>query len=330
MATIKEVAERANVSVATVSRVINNNTNVKKATREVVEKAVKELKYSPNLSGRILRRNETRIILVLVPTISNPFYSKAVVGIRHAADKQGYLIMVCNTESDANKEIEFLNLLKYKQADGAIVISLEMDISQLEEIGQYFPIVQCFEHHSKGISYVSIDNVQAAIDAVEYLIGLGHRKIAFIGCDSPYPSARQREQGYIEALRKAKIEPDPEMMIHGDYGFKSGYANAVDLLERKKDMTAIFAISDMQAIGAIKALGDRGMCVPEDISVMGFDNISFASIYNPGITTISQPAYMVGTEAVRILIERIKDSDYAPQQVLFKHKLIVRDSTAQS
>ena len=327
MSTIKQVAERANVSVATVSRVINNNTNVKEATRQAVEKAISELNYSPNLSGRILRRNETKNILVLLPTISNPFYSKAVAGIRHAADKLGYLIMICNTEGDESKENEFFNLLKYKQADGAIIISLEMAISQLEEIGRHYPVVQCFEHHSKGISFVSIDNKKAAADAVDYLISIGHREIALIGCDTAYPSARQREEGYIKALKKAHITPDETLIIRGNYGFKSGYACAEKLMLRDKLPTAIFAISDMQAIGAIKAMRDHDIRVPEEISVVGFDDISFAAMYNPGLTTVSQPAYMVGEEAVSILIDRIKGEDYTPKQILFEHDLVIRDST---
>lgn len=328
MTPIQEVANRASVSVATVSRVLNNNPYVKEATREKVAQAIKELNYSPNLSGRILRRNETKIILVLLPTISNPFFSKAVTGIRHIADKFGYLIMICNTESDVKKELEFLNLLKYKQADGAIVISQEMDVKKLEEIGGSFPIVQCLEYReSSALSFVSIDNEKAAYEAVSYLISNGHRKIGFVGCDSPYPSAQQREQGYIKALQDAGIELNHELMIRGDYGFKSGYDSAEKLLGKGLNPTAVFAISDMQAIGVIKALKTKGIRVPEDISVMGFDNISFSAIYDPGITTIAQPTYKIGSRAMSILISQIKEENTKPQHVLLKHSLIVREST---
>lgn len=325
MTPIQEVAKRANVSVATISRVLNNSPNVKNETRERVMNAIKELNYSPNLSGRILRRNETKIVLVLLPTISNPFYSKAVTGIRHAADKLGYLILICNTESDVKKEMEYLDLLRYKQADGAIMMSKESDIGKLEEIGASHPIVQCFEYRkSDMLSYVSVDNEQAAYEAVKYLIGLGHRRIGLVGCDTQYPSAEQRESGYKKALQDANIELDTDLIIRGDYGFRSGFNCAGKLMEHKP--TAIFAISDMQAIGVIKALKGMGLSVPEDISVVGFDNVTFSEIYDPGITTVSQPTYKMGSKAMNILIDELKGVSKAPQQIIMKHELIIRDS----
>jgi LacI family transcriptional regulator, repressor for deo operon, udp, cdd, tsx, nupC, and nupG len=325
MTPIQEVAKKANVSVATISRVLNNSPYVKNETREKVMDAIRELNYSPNLSGRILRRNETKIVLVLLPTISNPFYSKAVSGIRHAADKLGYMILICNTESDAKKEMEYLNLLKFKQADGAIMMSKESDIEKLEEIGASHPIVQCFEYRkSDKLSYVSVDNELAAYEAVKYLIELGHKRIGLVGCDTKYPSAEQRESGYKKALLEANIELDPDLIIRGDYGFRSGYNCAGKMVEQKP--TAIFAISDMQAIGVTKALKGMGIKVPEDISVVGFDNVTFSEIYDPGITTVSQPTYNMGAKAMDILINELKGESKIPQQIIMKHELIIRES----
>ena len=326
MTPIQEVAKKANVSVATISRVLNNSSHVKKETRESVMKAIRELNYSPNLSGRILRRNETKVVLVLLPTISNPFYSKAVKGIRHAADKMGYLTMICNTESNINKELEYINLLKHKQADGAIIMSQESDIKNLEEIGASYPVIQCFEYHkTNSLSFVSIDNEKAAYEAVNYLIGIGHKRIGLIGCNTQYPSAQQREEGYKKALRDATVELDPDLIVRGDYGFKSGFNCTGRILEQKP--TAIFAISDMQAIGVIKALKGKGVRVPEDISVMGFDNISFSEIYDPGLTTVSQPTYDIGSKAMEILIDQIKGEIAAPRHTIMEHELVIREST---
>jgi Transcriptional regulators len=330
MTPIQEVAKKAGVSVATVSRVLNGNPYVKQETRDKVMEVIKELNYSPNLSGRILRRNETKVILILLPTISNPFYSRAVTGIRNVADKMGYLTMICNTESDVNKEREFLNLIKYKQADGAIIMSQELDIHELEEMGSHFPIVQCFEYRdSKSISYVSIDNEKAAYEAVSYLIGLGHKRICLVGCTAPYSSALQREEGYKKALQDANIDLDPDLIIRGDYGFTSGYNCGGKLTELKEMPTAVFAISDMQAIGVIKSFKNKGIRVPEDVSVVGFDNVVFSAIYDPGVTTVSQPAYKIGSRAMKILIGQIKEEKCKPQQVLLKHELIVRESAMQ-
>ena len=328
MTPIQEVAKRAEVSVATVSRVINNNPYVKDATRERVLKAIKELNYSPNLSGRILRCNETKVILVLLPTISNPFYSKAVTGIRHIAAKSGYLLLICNTESSAKKEMEYLEILMHKQADGAIVMSQELDIEQLERIGAHHPIVQCFEYReSESLSFVSIDNEKAAYEAVSYLISIGHQRIGLVGCNTQYSSAQQREKGYRRALRDANIPLDSNLIIRGDYGFKSGYNCTGKLMEQKP--TAIFAISDMQAIGVVKALKSMGLSVPQDVSVVGFDNISFAEIYDPGITTVSQPTYKIGSKAMSILINQMKGETSTPQQIIMKHRLVIRESARQ-
>jgi LacI family repressor for deo operon, udp, cdd, tsx, nupC, and nupG len=330
MTPIQEVARQANVSVATVSRVLNNNPYVKEATREKVMKAIKALNYSPNMSGRILRRNETKVVLVLLPTISNPFYSKAVAGISHIADKMGYLIMICNTESSLSKEMEYLDMLRYKQADGAIIMSQAMNVDQLEEIGASYPIVQCFEYRqSNNLSYVSVDNEKAAYDAVSYLIGLGHKRIGLVGCHPQYTSAQQREEGYLRALRDSNIAPD-HLIIRGNYGFKSGYDCAAKLMESGNLPSAIFAISDMQAIGVIKAFTSKGIKVPHDVSVMGFDNIAFSGIYDPGITTVSQPTYKIGSRAMDILIKQIKGELVNPQHIFIKHGLIVRESTAKN
>ena len=330
MTPIQEVAKKAKVSVATVSRVLNNNPYVKEETRERVIDAIKELNYSPNLSGRILRRNETKIILILLPTISNSFYSKAVRGIRHVADKNGYLTMICNTESDIKKEIKYLDLLKHKQADGAIIMSQESGVDELERLAGEFPIVQCFEYRkSDSISYVSIDNEKAAYEAVSYLIGIGHKRIGLISSNTRYTSAEQREKGYINALSNANINIDEDLIIRGDYGFNSGFDCANKLISLNKSPTAIFAISDMQAIGVIKALKNRGIRIPEDISVVGFDNIAFSAIYDPAVTTVSQPIYRIGIKAMRILISRIKDETYPAQHIIMRHGLVIRESTAE-
>ena len=328
MTPIQEVAAKAGVSVATVSRVLNNNPYVKIDTREKVMQAIKELKYSPNLSGRILRRNETKVILILLPTISNPFYSTAVAAIRYVADKMGYIVMICNTESSEKKELQYLDLLKHKQADGAIVMSQEMDIKKLEEIGASHPIVQCFEYRqSDSLSFVSVDNEKAAYEAVNYLMSLGHEKIGLVGCNTQYSSAKQREEGYKRALLDANMKLDPHLIIRGDYGFNSGYDSAIKLMERAQLPTAIFAISDMQAIGVIKALKTKGIRVPQDVSVMGFDNIAFSKIYDPGITTVNQPTYKMGSKAMTILLDQLKGESDSPQHIIMKHDLIIREST---
>lgn len=328
MTPIQQVAKKANVSAATVSRVLNNNPHVSPKTREKVLAVIQELKFSPNLSGRILRRNETNILLVLLPTISNPFYAASVSGIRHEADKEGYLVMICNTEEEVGKERQFLDLLKYRQADGAILMAQFLSCPELEEYAASGPIIQCFEHIPDcPIPYVTIDDECAAYEMTNYLLGIGHRRIALVGCEHTYSSAQKRENGYLRAMREAGIAPRPEWIVHGRYGFRSGFSSAGAFFALEERPTAIFAISDMQATGVIKRVKSEGLRVPQDISVVGFDNISIASMADPAITTVAQPARKIGACATRMLLEQLKDKESKPKNVVMAHELVIRDST---
>jgi len=329
MTPIQEVAMRARVSVATVSRVLNNSTGVKQETRIKVLQAMKDLHYRPNLSGRFLRKNETRLILVLLPTISNPFYAKAIKGIQDVADNSGYLIMICNTESNTKKEIEFINLAKNRLADGIIIMSQELDVAEFREIIQDVSVIQCFEYDDHpDISYVSIDNEKAAYDAVEHLVKLGHQRVGLLSVNAHYLSARHRENGYRKALADAHMTIDESLIARGSYRYKSGYENAIQLLTSQCPPTAIFAVSDVLAIGAVKAIKSLGLSVPEDVSVMGFDNIYFSSMYSPSISTVSQPAYQIGEKAMELLIDMMKGEKKLDQHILLDHHLIIRESTA--
>jgi len=330
MATIQEVAKIAGVSVATVSRVLNNSSAVVDETREKVQKAINELNYNPNMMGRNLRRNATKIVMVLLPSISNPFYSKVVNGITSVAKKNGFTVMICNTSADENVELEYLDFLKYKLADGAILMSQELGGESLLELAKGIPIVQCSEYSEvKGVPYVSIDNFSAAYDAVKHLIDLGHTRIGLISSRVNYLSAVQRQSGYIRALQDAGIDFDPTLLKVGNYGFKSGMLCASQFIAMQNRPTAVFAISDLMAIGAIKAFKKNGLNVPEDIAVVGFDNLNFSTIYDPELTTISQPTFRMGCKAMDLLLSRINGKSEEPQNIIMDYELIVRESTVK-
>lgn len=330
MATIQDVAKMAGVSAATVSRVLNNSPSVVRETREAVLDAIKNLNYQPNLLGRNLRRMEARMVLVLLPNISNPFYSRIVKGIEDVGHKNGYNVMLCNTDSDREREKVYIELLKNRLSDGVIFMAPEMGKDELSEIGRNFPVVQCCEYkEGAGVSHVSIDNLAAAKKAVSHLIGLGHKRIGMISCNNRFVSTIQREAGYKKALEDAGIKFDPLLIKYGDYGFKSGLRAAKQFISMPDRPSALFAISDIMAIGAIKELKENGLKVPDDTAVVGFDNISLASMYDPMLTTISQPKYDLGCMAMELLLKQTQGELKEPQDIFLEHELIIRESTVK-
>ena len=330
MATIQDVAKLAGVSVATVSRVLNNSSSVTQDTKEIVMGAIKQLNYQPNLLGRNLRRMETRMILVLLPNISNPFYARVVKGIEDVGHKNGYGVMLCNTDSDKYREKKYLELLKNRLSDGVIFMEPELSREDMNELGKMFPVVQCSEYkEGAGVPYVSIDNRAAARIAVNHLISLGHRRIGLITCENNVLSTKLREDGYKLALQEGGIEFDPQLVGYGDYGFKSGLRAAKQLINSPDRPTALFVISDIMAIGAMSAIKQAGLRVPEDIAIMGFDNISYSTMCDPQLSTISQPKYDLGCTAMNLLLKIIKGSLKDNTNIILEHELKIRGSTVK-
>ena len=329
MPTIQDVAKKAGVSVATVSRVINQNPAVSDITYKNVMQAIDELDYRPNLLGRNLRRTENRMILVLLPSISNPFYSKIVKGIERVARENGYNILLCNTDSKIETEKTYLKLLKNRLSEGAIFMAPVIEREEMSDIGKGFPIVQCCEYKEDAhVSYISINNFSAAYKAVQYLIGLGHKKIGMISCNNNYISTIQRRAGYEKAIVDGGLVFDESLVKIGNYGFKSGIRAGKQFLLKKDNLpTAIFAISDSMAIGAIRCFKENGLTVPEDISFIGFDDITYAAMYDPMLTTVSQPQVDLGCEAMELLLMQIRGEVNEPRSIFLDHELIIREST---
>lgn len=330
MATIQDVARTAGISVATVSRVLNNSTAVSPETKETVMEAIKKLNYQPNLLGRNLRRMETKRVLVLLPNIANPFYPSIVKGIEDIGHWSGYNVMLCNTDSNKHREKQYLELLKSKLSDGVIFMEPELSNEELSTLGSEFPVVQCSEY-KEGIEvpYVSIDNKAAAYTAINHLIGLGHRRIGIISCENSFLSTRQREAGYKKALEDTGLMFDSSLISYGDYSFKSGLRAANQLISHKNRPTALFVISDIMAIGAMAGIKQSRLRVPEDIAVVGFDNIRYSTMCDPMLTTISQPKYDLGCAAMSLLLKKIKGNIKEPASILLEHELKIRGSTVK-
>ena len=327
MATIQDVARKAGVSTATVSRVLNNRNVVSENTAVKVEQAIHELNYEPSVLGRNLRTSESRLLLVLIPSIANSFYTEIIRGIEDTAIKQGYNILLCETGANPERESIYMNLVRNRLADGIISMDPAVDKVRLTELAKSHPIVQCSEYDENGaISYVTIDSELAAYQAVKYLLQIGHQKIGFLNSDNKYLYARNRYEGYAKALKEFNIPLNPKWIYNVEsIGFEQGQQAMRSLLSQSDRPTAVFADADILAIGALKEINTYGLHVPNDIALVGFDNIEFSKMTQPTLTTISQPMYRMGNESARMLINKIKGKSV--ESIILNHELLIREST---
>ena len=327
MTTMKDVAELANVSDATVSRVFSNPDAVSNKTKKKVLAAADELNYELNVLARNLRTMKTEIIMVILPDISNPFFSKIVRGIESVAMKNGYKILLGDTKNDLSLEKEYLKNLDQKYADGVISLTARIDSELIREISEKYNMVLACEYiDEESVPTVSIDNVEGAYKATEHLIKLGHERIAHISGPKDVILSQDRLKGYKKALHDHNLKVYDDLINTGDFSYKSGYRNMSRLLKLDKPPTAIFADSDQMAIGAIKAIKSNGLKVPDDLALVGFDNIEIASIYEPSLTTVCQPMYEIGVKAMQLLLDILEKKELENNKIKLESKLIIRDS----
>ncbi|MCM3587756.1 LacI family transcriptional regulator [Mesobacillus maritimus] len=327
MVRIADVAKLANVSTATVSRVISNSGTVKKETAEKVMEAVKKLNYQPNVLARQLRRSETKTILVVVPDITNTFFSEVLRGIESVAIQIGYQVLLGDARNNAESEASYLTILGQKKADGLILLTARSNQKMLEEISQDYPVVLACEYYEGSrLPTVSIDNVSSARKATEYLISLNHKRIGHISGPLNVVVGRDRCKGFHQAMAQHGLSVDPSLVQEGEFSFESGFNLMMKFLALEDFPTAIFAGNDEMAMGAVKAIKSKGFKVPEDFSVIGFDDIKFASIFEPALTTVAQPTFDMGQKAMQLLLKIINGEELEKSQFILPDKLIVRDS----
>lgn len=328
MPRIQDVAAKAAVSIATVSRVLNKSDHkVSVETRRKVLKAIKELDYRPNALARGLHMKKTMTIGVIIPDISNHYYAEIVRGIQDIADREGYNIILQNTDRKQDRIVKSIYLLREKIADGIIfsggIIHGFEPLSALKELRQRVVVIG---RHDVNFPAVVVENIDGATLAVQHLIDLGHNRIGFIGGAENSTTASDRLTGYKNALAQNGYLFDDKLIRYGNLTPKSGYREARSLLANNHRPTAIFAANDQMAFGAIYAAKAIGMNVPEDLSVIGFDNIPLGSYFVPPLTTIEIPMYSLGTKAMEMLVNLISEKRHLRTR-LFKTKLIVREST---
>jgi DNA-binding LacI/PurR family transcriptional regulator len=326
--TMRQIAARAHVSVGTVSHVINNTAGVREPVRRRVLEAIERLGYQPSLLARGLRRNQTTIIGVIIPDISNPFFPLVVRGVEDIAYQNSYRLMLCNADNDAQKEQVYFNELRAYRMAGLIVIP-SADSRLVSLASGEIPVI-CLDRCPEGWKgdSVTVDNQEGAYQAMRYLLELGHRRIACITGQLHVTSGVERLKGYKRALRESGVRIAPEYIQEGRFDRLSGYEKALMLLQFSPRPTAIFAANDLVALGVLAALRELGLRCPEDVSLVGFDDLELASFTNPALSTVAQPAYQMGARATALLFERLRGENIPTQRIVMKATLKVRDSTA--
>jgi DNA-binding LacI/PurR family transcriptional regulator len=327
--TIYDVARLAGVSTATVSRALNGKGQIATATRSAIDAAVEQLGYRPNTIARSLVTRSTQTIALLLPDIANPFYAELVAGIQDRVLAEGHTMLLCTTESDPEREERYLNLLRAKQVDGALVDGLVLPPDRIARfVREGFPIV-CLDRDvdSASVPLVQVDNRLGARLATEHLLELGHRVIGHVAGAATLRISEERVAGYRQAFTDVGVEPDPGLVVVGSFTEEGGHDAALRLLDR--GVTAVFAANDLSALGVVSALTGRGLRVPEDVSVVGFDDVRFAAFTSPPLTTIHQPAREIAERAIGLLLELSGGREVAELVHLLEPRLVVRGSTAR-
>jgi len=325
--TIQDVAKAAGVSVSTVSRVLNDKDDVAPETYEKVQGVIEELGYTSSLAARSMRSHNTNVIGLIMPDVEFPFAIEVMKGVNRAISELGYDLIVytggdTRKESTAERERRYISLLNGSVTDGAIVVT-----PATTTFSTASPVVVIDPNNESPDCLVVIaTNHAGALAAMGYLIGLGHRRIGFIGGRPELQSAVRRLQGYKDSLHQAGIPMDPELIQAGDYTTDTGFVCAQRLLDLSHPPTAIFAANDQSAIGVIKAIHRAGLRVPDDISVIGFDNIPEVAYTHPTLTTIDQSIDKMGYVATEMLIRLIRGESLHNHLYKMPTQLIVRDS----
>lgn len=326
--TIKDVAKAANVSVATVSRVLNNKNNVSEEAVRAVNRAVEELGYSPNFLGRDLRKSETKRILAIIASTEQSFYNDVLRGMQDAAYVEGYDVLIATTRNNADHEMHLLGMLFSRAVDGAVLLAPKLDSKTICDLSKRYQLAICLERlNVSDILCVTIDNERAGFDATTYLIGKGRRRIGLITTRERSQSSVDRENGYKRALKTAGLPYDEGLVYYGDYDADTGTRGCEELMSLADKPDAIFSISDTISIGAMTYAVQHGITIGKELLFFGFDNIAYSHMFIPKLSTVDQPCYLQGKTVVEKLIANMKSDAPDRSTYMLPHSLILREST---
>lgn len=332
MPTMKDVARLAGVSIQTVSAIINHKPGITQATRDRVLTAIDQLGYRPYSVARSLRTRQTHSIALVVSDIANTFYATMASAIEDFAHNAGYSLILHNTHDDMGRESAYLQSIAQRWVDGAILVTTRSEVVGLDNL--YTAHIPTVVVNHIPLSYsgpsVTLDNNRAGRIAAEHLISLGHTHISHIAGPARLSISRERELGFVQTLNEHGIRPAYCPGSTGDWGCESGYRSMHQILNCGQELpTAVFAANDRMAIGAMRAIYDRGLRIPDDISLIGLDDIEIAAFTNPPLTTIGQPIIRMALTAVDILIRLLVGEKVAQSKVTLAPTLIIRSSTSQ-
>jgi len=330
--TINDVAKKAKVSVATVSRVIHDSMLIPENTKKKVRKVIRELNYKPYAKARKLIKNNLKAVALLIPDIKNIFYPIVIRGVEDRLEKNDYNLFICNTDEDIEKEKKYLDTLLYKGVDGVIFLGTrptKLKQQYLTNLSEKMPVLMINDYIlGSKIFSVMTGEIEGAYQAINYLTGLGHKKIAFINGDVDYTTYRYKYVGYEWALESNGIEVNPNYHIKMSPYEEGGYLGVKKILEMKKEdrPTAIFTAWDQMAIGAYKAIYENGYKIPDDFSIVGFSGIPISKELYPELTTVDQSPYDTGNLAGKLLLDLISGKKMDQRRIVLEPSLILRDS----
>jgi len=324
--TIKQVAEKAGVSTATVSRVINNSPLVTKKLKTRVGRLIEELGYYPNRSARHLRTNKICRIGVLFADISNPFFTSVLAGIESALQKAGYILLLGNSNENPQTELLHLNAFIEEGVSGIIFTPTTNSLPRYEKIFNLGTPLLTFDRIVDGLKVdtISINNSDAAYHATSHLIKLGHKDVAFIGGPQKISTARLRQIGYQQAMQEAGNLP--QRIIIGNFRQDGGYEAMQKLINLPNKPSAVVISNNLMTLGALQCIHEHGLLIPNDIAIVGFDDMPWFASLQPPLTVVAQPTYEMGTIAARMLIDRIQNPNNPIQRIILETQLIVRKS----
>jgi DNA-binding LacI/PurR family transcriptional regulator len=332
MATISDVAQRAGVSKATVSRVLNNTAVVNKETKKRILEAIEALNYTPSFLAKGMRKKKTNTFGIIIPDFRNLYYSELLKAIGEEAKKHGYIALICTGEMNAEREREYINYLLSRQVEGLVLccyVNIMENKSYIQDIVKKIPII-VMDQPSFGlpVSSAYADGYKGFGKLLTYLIEKGHRKIGMIRSLHKYPCSESRFVGYMDTLKHNGIDMDQNLIEESEFTAAGGYEAAKRLLSRSKP-TAIVGVNDLIAIGALKYIREKGYTVPDDIAIAGFDNIALSSLVSPQLTTVNIPVEKIAEEAINQLIRKIKNHRARNRDIVIDTELIIRQSTEQ-
>lgn len=330
MTSLTDVAKRAQVSIATVSRVINNSDKVVPETREAVHRAMRELGYKPNRVARRLRQRggKRHLLGLIIPDIQNPFFAEMARGVEDVAYSSEFAVMLCNSDDNLKKEQFYLDVMQSESVDGIILPPInERDPAVLKLIETGIPVVtvdRILTH--PAVDKVEVDNRRGAAEAVEFMIKRGHRRIGLIAGRPNVSTSRERRLGYEDAMRAHGLPIDPDCIRVGDFKQASGSAFTDELLSLAQPPTALFVLNNLMAVGAIEAIHRRKLRIPRDIAIVGFDDLPWAEALDPPLTVVRQPAYEVGQAACELILKRLSEPKRPEAHLKLSPRLVVRSS----